>query len=349
MNIKTNYLLKAFLLTSFFLPGLSGYGQTKEAALTTLKGIFAERFIKTAVYKIGEADDNLKLQYDKTPSYYDYEITEKYIIISKKNEAEKDKRTVIPIDVINNLFIVESGFFKKSGALELKSKGPNFELTWGADKYTTAVCYFPFSILKDDLAVHSTMVAAINVLSREIKSVIKKDKEIAKSAQQKLDDENQLALDRKLNGTFLPPFKVFTFDSLTVTLSAHIEQNRPFKNKPTLLITWSNEWCNICIKKIDTLLNNGLALKYNIILINKELAKTNFSKLKTKILTHSPNYNKDAILLFDRNSQLEPIDKNSAPFFLWLDKNLKIVKAYPGYSINTTTINNMLLQIDQIN
>jgi hypothetical protein len=52
-------------------------------------------------------------------------------------------------------------------------------------------------------------------------------------------------------------------------------------------------------------------------------------------------------VLFDRNGQFAPLDNNSAPLFIWLDKNLKIVYVQPGYGFTVELIEEKLLEVEQ--
>jgi hypothetical protein len=97
-------------------------------------------------------------------------------------------------------------------------------------------------------------------------------------------------------------------------------------------------------------------LSYNIILINRDDEETktaypslfiSFSDLKNQLASHSPSYNEDALLLFDRNNQLFDIDNGATPLWVWLDKKLNIIGAYQGYTISVAAIRNVLLSIEQ--
>ena len=154
-------------------------------------------------------------------------------------------------------------------------------------------------------------------------------------------DEKKRKEEEKLKEKFaregLRAFNVFTSDSLMVNLFDFVKSNRSFREKPTLLVTWSNLWCQPCMKIIDEFLNSGLATQYNIVLVNKD-SGANLSKCKNKMAEHTPDYTKNVLSLFDLNSQLEPLDHNSAPFFIWLDKDLTIVSTKAGYGIKLTEI-----------
>ena len=137
---------------------------------------------------------------------------------------------------------------------------------------------------------------------------------------------------------------MFTSENTEVNIYAYLLEKRQYKTKPSLVITWGN-WCPICIRKIDTLLNKDLALKYNIILINKQPTTGNLSVLLKNIANHIPDYNKDALLLFDKNNQMKDIDHDGTPFFLWLDTNLKVMSSFEGYNINIQKITEKLEEI----
>ncbi len=296
---------------------------SKEQALSFLKELFSENFIKTPLYK---TNGNAK------QVIYDYEIRDSEIIIWTNNaengaplNKNKSNWYVIPyrdISVVNASpstfrdtksaeLSVSFGSYSKNGFI-LRRRPDT--LKW----YGNLLIYFPLIIKKGDDKV---LVSILNATTF-------------------------IAMDNgKIPYTELPPYIVFSSANSSIALSDFIDKNRRFKNKPTLIITWGN-WCPPCIKIIDELLNKGAALKYNIVLVNKDAGQTDLSALLNQISNHTPDYNKDAILLFDKNNQLEPIDKNTAPLCIWLDKNLKIVRSYLGLEINATTINNILVEIE---
>ncbi|HMI79294.1 MAG TPA: hypothetical protein VK484_10905 [Ferruginibacter sp.] len=326
--------------------GHASYGQqsftSKQDALAWLKEIFSKHFVKTSVYK----------QDDKNKTSYSYEIGEKRILIIKKTEGQvSDTRYTVPYeDISETFFLQQNDYFRSSTGIGFKPRyGDSYVVSHDIEKkrfedntqYSTSVG-FPFEMKKDDLILGS-VINAINAVAGENKATVKAEKQKADAGLENDRKKATVANNQKIKGA-LPPYKVFTSENTLVNLYDHVEKNRPYKDRPTLLITWAH-WCNICIKQIDTLLNNGLALKYNIILVNKEVSEAGFARLKDKIRLHSPDYNKDAILLFDRNSQLAALDENAAPFFLWLDNKLQIVKSFAGYAIQTKTITNMLQEI----
>lgn len=154
----------------------------------------------------------------------------------------------------------------------------------------------------------------------------------------------------------IPQYDVLTKDSNTINLPEYMLSHRNNKNKPTLLVTWSYKWCSPCIKKIDSLLTIGTALSYNIVLVNRDDEEARlkypelyipFSDLKVGLASHSPGYDEDAILLFDRNNQLSDIDNGATPFWAWLDKKLNIIGTYSGYTISVADIRDILSNIEQ--
>ena len=310
---------------------------SKKEALNYLNQTFSKYFIKSEVQKQEEGKEYRLL--------YDYEITEIFIKIHTKyvNNFGKDvDYMIMKFGDINGVDLITkneklASYFKNSTALNFRSKYPSFQ-SRGSSNYSQM---FPFELTKTD-NVQASIIEAINTITRE-------DKAIAKVAQQKIIEDDRLAFlnqEQEIKGKLLPNYEIFTSENIKINLRDYIDKNRPFKNKPLVLVTWSNKWCPICVIKIDSLLKSGVALNYNIVLVNKEDRKADFSVLKIEILNHTPNYNKDAILLFDKDNQLEPIDKNSAPFFIWLDKNLKIIRSFSGYAINVSTINNILAEIE---
>lgn len=330
--------IKTFILASFCLiVGLS-FGQSKEDAINSLKETFAKYFIKTAIYKNNSEN--------KDPHYYDYEITDKNILFretSGEGENLKITWTRVPYKDIEGIApMKKSDYFKKVTALQFQpsygnvfrtSHGQEFEDFQSYTKYIN----IPFNNSEDNTIIES-MGAAITVIKKENLA----EEKIAKV---RGPIDAAMAYENTLPGTSLQQFDMFTKDSSKVNLHDYIEKSRKFKEKPTLIIIYSNEYCPPCLIKIDSLLNNNQTLQYNIALINMDFS-SDFTKLKKKITDHSPDYTKNVLLVFDRTDAMKTVHKNSAPMFLWLDKKMKIVGSQRGYKITTSTINAVLLEIE---
>lgn len=97
--------------------------------------------------------------------------------------------------------------------------------------------------------------------------------------------------------------------------------------------------------KLDTLLNSGLALEYNIVLVNRD-GSTSLSALKTKISLHVPDFNKNTLLVFDRDNALLPLDQGQAPYFIFLNKNMEITSKLSGYKVSIVELKNQLKLIE---
>lgn len=345
-----NKPMKRILVICLLLSvGLYSYGQksfnSKQEALDWLNEAFSKHFIKTTVFRQGD---------EKRTAYkYEYEIGEKRLLIIKRTEGEiSETRYTLPYEEIDETyFLQKNDYFKNSTGIGFKpAYGQSYIVSYGMEKkrfaentgYATSAG-FPFDIRKNDPDINS-IINAINRISREKKASVKTG--LKADPVLKDDSKNVQAFDdQKIKGTMLLPYKVFNSDNILVNLSEFLEKSRQHKDKPVLLITWAH-WCNICIRQIDTILNNGLGSKYDIILVNKAGSEVGFAKLKEKIQLHTPDYNKDVILLFDRNNELVELDKNGAPFFLWMDKKLRIVSSFAGYSIKTETIISKLIEIE---
>ena len=152
---------------------------------------------------------------------------------------------------------------------------------------------------------------------------------------------------KKIAYSTLPQYEIYTPDSLLVNLPEYLLKSRPYKDKPTLIVTFLYPYCNPCTRIIDSLLNAGIALHYNVILINRDGTKYSYTEKKKELAARLPNYNEDAILLYDPNNQLADIDNEATPTFLWLDKNLDVVGSFTGYRIYLSDITGILSKIEQ--
>ena len=357
-SLKFNFP-RVFIVACLFLLSFTTFAQTREEAVNILKEAFSTRFVKTDVIRVGESGGHT----------FDYEITGTYILIRSKYTAGEDSDSrnhswaYLPMENIGSAYSnVKSPVFKKTTSLTFTSAGySNFKTGGGkihlkGETYTSQRQSFPFKLEKDD--------PIIDVIMNAIKIIAVESAKETKIAQEKLNDEKKR---KETDDTFLtdnrlkqiayyklPSYEVFTSDSVKVNLAAYIEKNRTYMDKPTLLVTFSSAWCGACLKIIDSLLKTEATLKYNIVLVNKDeenqkKATTfylSFSDLRKKIAARTPDYNKKAILVFDRNNELQDIDNNTAPFFIWFDKNLNIIGTYNGYSIKVPHIISALDEID---
>ena len=318
----------------------SCYGQqtftSGTQAMDYLKEIFAKSFIKTDV------------NHDDIIYQYEYEINEKHILIIKRDQKERRYCSVPYIDIENMGLLKKNDFFKKvSGIIIKPSFGRAFMVGYSKEVQLHYVTHeeFPFDVNKED---HISIINAINTIVRDIKEAAKAAERIAAEAKQKDNTARQTALaaaNNKIKGSKLNGYTLFTLDNVSINLHDYAEKNRQFKDKPTLLITWNKDWGRPFMKFIDSLLNDGVALNYNIILINKGDKYTDLTKLKSNIAKHNPDYTKEVISLIDKTNALEPMDNNAVPFYLWLDNNMKIVSSYPGWDISTKKIREKLEEI----
>lgn len=351
-----NKLRNAFLVTSFCLFNTISYGQTKEEALITLKDIFSKYFIKTLVYKeIDKKDISFT---------YEYEINDNRILIIKKSQSQiPDVYYYIPFEDMQEIIpLKKNDYFKKTSALGFKpGYGGSYVVSYGKErgrfdentKYATSIA-FPFEIIKGD-NVTASIINCLNVVKREDKvatEVAKIEAEAAKTASDDIKQNTivteclQNAADLLTARTILKDFSLYNSENILVNMHEFLEKNRRFKDKPTLIVTWSMKWCNPCIKKIDELLDNGNEKRYNIVLVNKDGIR-NYSDIKSKMLTHKPDYfTSDILFLMDKDNQLKPLDNDSAPMFVWLDNKLVIKGKYSSYDIFISSIEGILKKIE---
>lgn len=136
-----------------------------------------------------------------------------------------------------------------------------------------------------------------------------------------------------------------------VDFTQFIKDKRSFKDKPTLFITWSNRYCPPCIRLIDSILDNNIQKRYNVVLVNKDQAKdakepVDDISLMRKISEARPAYSKKAISLFDNHDILNSIDQGVAPMMFWMDKDMNIAGAFLSYGITINRIEEILDKVD---
>lgn len=351
---------KVLTVVCFFLLSSIAFSQTREEAVNILKEAFSTRFVKTEVVRVDESGGYT----------YDYEITGSYIVIRSKFTAGEDSDprnhhwTYLPMENIGAAFSSNAEFpvFKKTTSLIFTSAGSsifktgNGKIHLKGEIYATQQQKIPFKLGKDDPIV-DVIMNAIKIIAVESAKETKIAEEKLNAEKRKKDTDDLFTTDNRLKQIAyykLPSYEVFTSDSVKVNLATYMEKNRTYMDKPTLLVTFSSIWCGPCLKIIDSLLTSEAALKYNIVLVNRDEENPkkvanyspSFSDIRKKIAARTPNYNEKAILLFDRNNQFEDIDNNSAPFFIWFDKKLNIIGTYNDLRINTPNIISTLDAID---
>lgn len=133
-----------------------------------------------------------------------------------------------------------------------------------------------------------------------------------------------------------------------VNFMSYIKTKRPFKNKPTLLLTWYNSHCEPCISLIDSILDKKIQKKFNVVLINLERP---FDVNKTKdivlgISENHPTYAQEALLLFDTKRILKIIDENYAPLMFFMDKDMIIAATIPAFSTQVKWVEDLLVKVE---
>jgi hypothetical protein len=338
------------ILASFAVNAQKEFTSKKEA-LEFLQKTLSTNFVKTAV--IGKYDGK---KFNKYNYYFDYELTDEFLKIYCKVGDDPDDFfqknhtwTLMNFkDIIKVEAIQESKNYKKITGVLFTSQITNLQGGRFTDGYgksalnstnrnSTAYGSFPFNNASD-IEIIRSIIKAINI-------IVKENLEEEKIAKEKSERAAIMNDEQTLNTISLQQYEVFTTDSTKVNLQDYIAKSRKYKENPTLIVIYSNEYCRPCLIKIDSLLNNNQSLQYNIVLINMDFS-SDFTKLKKKIADHSPDYMKSVLLVFDRTDAMQAVHKSSAPMFLWLDKKMNIVGSQRGYKINTSTINSILMEIE---
>lgn len=347
--------MKTFITIVFFaaMAGTAFCQQTfssKTEALIFLRESFSKNFVKEPVII---ANNNKKFSYN-------YKINDDHLLLIIKTEGEKiEKWVTVPYSNMSDYYtLAENDYFKKVTGIGFKAAfGDYYGISYGKpfDKLESGTAYstkavFPFQFKKNEQETGSVK-NAVNTIARQNNTDVKAAQKIADDIKLKTKADAQKGLDdltnqtnKKISAVRLAPYKLFTAENIEVNLFTYLQEARLYKTKPSLIITWGS-WCNICLRKIDTLLNNGLALKYNIILINKQPTEGSLTALLKTVKNHIPDYTKNALLLFDKNNQLKELDQDGTPFFLWLDKNLVGTSAFVGYNISIQNITDKLEEI----
>jgi len=321
--------MKKILVFNFLLfIGLFSFGQQpfadKQAAISWLNETFAAHLIKDASYKGGTYTAELTFSDD-------------LMLFSTTLKTPFKGENVLRVgetDSINLAYSITCNQFKSApGNLAVTYTGQSKK----GFVYKTA--YIPFNFPKG-----SELPQSIQQAFAFIKQKMDEETKVREKELEEVKFREHLAENAAIASNLLPGISVFNGDSLNVNLLDYLKKNRTFNNKPTLLVTWAN-WCPPCIKQADNVMNSDLAANYNIVLVNKDINGT-ISNLKEKIAKHSPDYSKGVLVLFDIANQLAPLDKSSAPYFIWLDSQFVVKGAFLGYSISLDSIKKVLQEME---
>lgn len=316
MKNKKKILYSSLIIIILIAINNTCYGQVKDYAIKVITEKFSNCFVKTPVYLISSKE---KLAYT-----YDYEIRSRFLLFKIIQEGSSVKTTwvKVPYDAITGITLGEKSFhFKKQTHLNFFTH-EKFEVSY-SDIYnetgpfgTTDAVAIPFNYIN-----YSTYVQIDSALINLKKENILEDKLL----------KEKLILTNKIETFDLHILDFFTKDSVNINLHNYLKNGRKFNSKPTLIVTFSNLWCRPCLMNIDSILHNGLGKNYNVILINRD-TRSQFSKVKNMITEKVPDYNIDAIVLFDLNDQLKSIESGAPSYFI-LNNNLDLVYYHAGYDI----------------
>lgn len=148
--------------------------------------------------------------------------------------------------------------------------------------------------------------------------------------------------------TSLPEGKMMHSDGYPVDFMDHIKKKRPFKSKPTLIITWVNPYCKRCTQLIDSILDKNIQKKFNVVLVNINKPAnqgTHEENLIKDISKAHPTYSQKAISLYDTRRTLKLIDDGSSPLMFFMDKDLKIAASIPGFGVQVKWIEDLLIKV----
>lgn len=337
---KSIFCIRLLLFGALFSFSNSiGFSQSKEIAISNLKTNFENYFVKTPVYRDSKES--------KSAFTYDYLITDQYIAI-KCTEAgvTEAKWTTMFYKDIEEFKSGESNFyFKKQTNLLVNS---NYALNFGsasmasfdltkAFKNNTTFAMIPFNFTNDP-----TVLNALNSDLEIIKKVMKSEEKLKQD--QKKDSLLRLE-DEKMKALPFHSYKVFTLDSSQVNLKEYMQKNRKFADKPTLVLFYGFGWCSPCLSKMDSIIQTGVTLKYNLVFLNID-ATSDFSDIKSKVISKNAKYEKEAILVFDRNDETKEVHHHQAPTYLWLDAELNVRAFRNGVKINLPQIERIFQSIE---
>lgn len=340
---------------------------TKEQALNWLTTIFEQKFVKSEV-KIQMGDDGQ--YYDGY--FFDYTFTDTALIIYKARRywggafkkwgLANEQWFILPFYKIDKAEpSTTSTFFNNTSNLTIRSNCRCFKR--GEDdkvrkmnEIKSAVEIEKNTDLVDGITIPFNLIDGPDI-SQELINAFKKlsseNNAVGSNAKKGFDNLNLANEYKKSVYRALPRYDVFTIDSAKVTLPDFILSHRQNRNKPTLLISWTS-YFKIGLHEIDTLLLNGLAAKYNVVLVSRDNdeakqrlsnPESDFSEVKKYVLNHSPRLDEDALVLFDRANQMEDIDNGTIPILIWMDKDLNIIYSCAVF-IDLPTIKKILSEID---
>lgn len=212
--------------------GQKTFTSRKEASIW-LKETFSKCFVKT-LYSTGQGSRHY---------YYDYELGDNYLVVKEKciyyegtaNEKQELKWQSIFYSYSYKLSQT-TAMAQYSSFIEIKGDnitgGDGEYVNPNRNQWKSLDFYFPFDLTKEKNTIES-LQSAIDY----IKLYDKKAYQMYSDSVDRAKQEQEM---KATSSTSLKQFNVYTPDSAKINLHTYAYNNRQFKDKPTLLVTFSN-------------------------------------------------------------------------------------------------------------
>lgn len=168
------------------------------------------------------------------------------------------------------------------------------------------------------------LLPATNAIAQRIESIEK---------QPAIADGVDFDLHRVIINPVIPEMPVEDITGQMTTLAKFIRKNRKYPGKPVLLVT-SYNFCGGCRDGIKRLYKDGLAAKYNFVVIYEEIAgstiKTGLREFMEKF-TFNTGYPDLLFVKTDQKNSEKYLLTRSTPLYLIADNNLRPVYSFLGY------------------
>lgn len=130
-------------------------------------------------------------------------------------------------------------------------------------------------------------------------------------------------------GTSLPSIEVSDlFSGESFNLSKLSSQKYNFKDKPTLILTWSETYCKPCIGRINALLKEGIDKEFNIFTINIDTTSSISNEGLKNIIKSRDQWGRLNHFKTNPYFYASAFQSTNVPHWIILNKNFQIIDEY---------------------
>lgn len=115
-----------------------------------------------------------------------------------------------------------------------------------------------------------------------------------------------------------------------------------YPDRPTLVLFWSDVYCNICVKKIDEILSTEIDKDFNVVIVNVDDINSKSNIELEKSISNRSNWNRLKNYRLDASQYQSTFNTTSVPYWFVLNNEQKIMDAFLTYQVSMSTLKTVL-------